>query len=326
MAKRTEDDGPALRRAVRQGETRVRRAGIAYIEKTTEFEAARIAQRRAERQLAAFSAVEAAREQRPFHNFLAQGDSWFSYTCGFAIIHWLQGLYKTESAYFNNIAASGRTLRQMLSSEFRQELSAGPPNGAPWDGILLSGGGNDICGDHRFRDWLKPNDGCAQPADSYITGAFDQELRILEGIYEEAIALVERMAPGVPLFAHDYDFAIPDGRCVTGRSPHLRADFHLCFAGPWMWPAFEERGFHKPGDPVPQLTKNIVTAILKRFGNMLEGLEQKYPKRLVLVHTQGTLRPIQDANLWVNELHPYDSSFKLLANLFYDKTSRQHSE
>lgn len=302
---------------------RVRRAGVVHVEKSTELEAARVAQHAAERQLAASLAAEAARERRPFYNFLAQGDSWFSYTCGFAIIHWLQGLYTPENAYFDNIARSGRTLRQMLSNEFKQELSAGPPNGAPWDGILLSGGGNDICGDHRFRDWLKPNDGGAHAADWYITSAFDHELGILEGIYEEAIALVGKMAAGVRLFAHDYDFAIPDGRCVTGRSPHLRADFHICFAGPWLWPAFEERGFHSPGHPVPQLTKDIVTAILKRFGRMLAGLEQRYPSQLILVRTQGMLRPIQDTTLWVNELHPYDSSFELLAKIFYDRLARQ---
>jgi hypothetical protein len=57
-------------------------------------------------------------------------------------------------------------------------------------------------------------------------------------------------------------------------NPH-KSQRHFCFAGPWMWRAFEERGFHKPGDPVSQLTKDIVTAILKRFADRLVGLEQK---------------------------------------------------
>ena len=68
---------------------------------------------------------------------------------------------------------------------------------------------------------------------------------ILQRIYEEAIALVGKVTPGVRLFVHDYDFAIPDGRCVTGPSPHLRADFRF-LAGPWMRPAFEERAFISP--------------------------------------------------------------------------------
>jgi hypothetical protein len=311
--------GQTLRLAAKRGDVRVRRAGEAYVEKATELEAARIERAEAEQALAAFYAAEAAREKRPFFNFLAQGDSWFDYTCGSAIIDSLKTLFKPENAYFKNIAASGRTLRQMLSSDFKHELAAGPPSDARWSGILLSGGGNDICGDHRFRDWLKPNGGGAHPPDYYITPAFDHELGILEGIYEEAIALVGNVTPGVRLFVHDYDFAIPDGRCVTGHSPHLRADFRICFAGPWLWPAFEERGFHKPGDPVPQLTKDIVTVILKRFADMLVGLAKKYPNQLVVVGTQGTLKPTQDAKLWANELHPYDDSFELLAKPFYDK-------
>ena len=37
------------------------------------------------------------------------------------------------------------------------------------------------------------------------------------------------------------------------------------------------------------------------------------------MRTQGTLKPKQDAKLWVNELHPFDDSFELLAKPFYDK-------
>jgi hypothetical protein len=318
-ARKAEVTSQSLRLEATQADLQVRRAGKSYIEKATELEAARIVQRDAGRQLAAFYAAKAALEKRPFYNFLAQGDSWFSYTCGFALIHWLQGRFGSQNAYFDNIAASGRTLRQMLSTEFKERLAEGPGSRQPWTAILLSGGGNDICGDHRFRDWLEPNDGKARPPDKYVTKALNDEVAILKGIYEEAIALVGKTAPGVQLFVHDYDFAIPDGRCVTGRSPHLRADFQFCFAGPWMWPAFEQRGFHRHGEPVSQLTKDIVTVILKRFADMLASLEQKYPSQLVLVRTQGTLKPIQSAHLWVNELHPYDDSFKVLAQPFYDK-------
>jgi hypothetical protein len=311
--------GASLRQKVRRADLLVRRNAQAMFEKAAEIEAVRIAQREAEQQLASVCAAEAKDVGRPFYNFLAQGDSWFNYTCGFALIHWLQVRFGSQNAYFDNIAASGRTLRQMLSREFKEELAAGPPNDRPWTAVLLSGGGNDICGDYRFRDWLKAYDGGGHPPDWYITTAFDHELGILQGIYEEAIDLVRKTAKGVRLFVHDYDFAIPDGRCVTGRSPHLAADFHFCFAGPWMSPAFEQRGFHRPSDPVPQLTKAIVTTILKRFADMLAGLEQKYPNQFVLVRTQGTLKPVQETELWVNELHPYDSSFEILAMPFYDK-------
>jgi hypothetical protein len=311
--------GQTLRLAAKRADVQVRRVGKAYVEKTTELEAARIERAEAEQALAAFYAAEAEREKRPFFNFLAQGDSWFDYTCGKAIIHGLRDFFKPENAYFKNIAASGRTLRKMLSREFKDALGTGPPRGARWNGILLSGGGNDICGDDRFQNWLKPNDGGAHSPDYYITDAFYDELGMLEGIYKQAIDLVGDKAPGVRLFVHDYDFAIPDGRGVTGPSPHLRADFRPL--GPWMRPAFEERGYYERGDPVPQLTKDIVTVILERFADRLVGLEKNYPDRLVLVRTQGTLKPIQDTKLWANELHPYNDSFELLAKAFYDKLS-----
>ena len=121
--------GQSLRLAAKQARVQVRRAGEAYVEKATELEAARINRAEAERKLAAFYAAEAAREKRPFFNFLAQGDSWFDYACGSAIIDGLRALFKPENAHFESIARSGRTLRQMLSREFKNKLAAGPPNG-----------------------------------------------------------------------------------------------------------------------------------------------------------------------------------------------------
>src|SRR3981189_3611453 len=132
--------GQSLRLASKQADLLVRRTARSYVATAAEFEAARIKRREAERQLAGFYADEAVRVGRPFYNFLAQGDSWFDYDCGYAIIHWLTGLFKPKNAYFDNIAKSGRTLRQMLSREFKEHLAAGPPSGQPWNGVLLSGG------------------------------------------------------------------------------------------------------------------------------------------------------------------------------------------
>ena len=312
--------GQSLRLASKRADLLVRRTARSYVDKAADLDAARTKRREAERQLAGFCANEAERVGRPFYNFLAQGDSWFDYTCGSAIIHWLSGLFKPENAYFDNIAESGRTLRQMVSREFKEHLAAGPPSGQPWNAVLLSGGGNDICGEHRFRDWLKPYDGKAHPPDYYIHSDFDHEVDALRKLYVEAFDIVANAAKNARVFAHDYDFAIPDSRCVTGHSPHLQPDVHFCFAGPWLGPAFDERGFPRMGDEnVPQLACDVVVAILKRFAAMLEGLERQYPDRFFLVRTQGVLTPIQATQLWVNELHPYDDSFEVLAKTFYDK-------
>ena len=107
--------GQSLRLAVKQADVRVRRAAEAYVEKATELEAARIKLAEAERELGASCADQAAREKRPFFNFLAQGDSWFRYTCGSAIIDGLKALFGPKNAYFENIAASGRTVSAICS-------------------------------------------------------------------------------------------------------------------------------------------------------------------------------------------------------------------
>src|SRR5262245_19585788 len=123
--------GASLRRVAKQADILVLRTAQEYVDTSAELEAARRKRRDAERDLGAYHAAEAKRAGRPFYNFLAQGDSWFDYTCGVAIINWLQRAFGYENAYFDNIAFSGRTLRQMLSSDFKDRLAAGPPNGQP---------------------------------------------------------------------------------------------------------------------------------------------------------------------------------------------------
>src|SRR5215470_7589416 len=64
--------GQSLRLAAKQADVRFRRAGQVYVEKAMELEAARIKRADAEQALAAFYAAEAARDKRPFFNFLAK--------------------------------------------------------------------------------------------------------------------------------------------------------------------------------------------------------------------------------------------------------------
>jgi hypothetical protein len=294
--------GVSLGHAARRADLLARSAVEAHAQSAYELEQARQQRRAAARALGRFNAAQAARAGRNFYNFFAQGDSWFDYPCGYDIIAYLQNeLFGTKIAYFDNIAAYGRKVREMLSSDFKRALEAGPPNAPYWHAVLLSGGGNDLCEKGRFRDWLNPYDGGNSPAESYIAPA-----------------------PRSPrLFVHGYDFAIPDDRCVTGPNKGGKAEsaeFRYCFAGPWLWPEFEERGFHKAGiDNGRTLSCAIVVAILKRFATMLAELERRYPSQLTLVPTQGTLMPIQATTNWANELHPQNDPFRELAQRFYDK-------
>ena len=318
------DNGRSLRLALKQADLLQRRAGQGFLEAATELQEARVKRQEAERKLASFYAKQSTQAGRPFFNFLAQGDSWFDYTCGNAIVPWLTTIVGPQNAYFENLASSGRKLRQMLSQNFKDRLVAGAPNGVPWNGVLVSGGGNDICGDHHFADWLQPYDGGANPPDYYIHPNFFRELDILKGLYIDIIEFVRKTAKGLKVFAHDYDYAIPDNRCVTGKSPHLRSQLRFCWTDTWLWPAFEQRGFHPPNSPhVPQLTCDVVVAILKRFAEMLVDLEHAHPNLFYVVRTQGVLQPIQSTSRWVNELHPYDDAFEMLATTFHEKLRKE---
>jgi hypothetical protein len=316
--------GVSLGHAARRADLLARSAVEAHVQSAYELEQARQQRRAAARALGRFNAAEAARAGRSFYNFFAQGDSWFDYPCGYDIIAYLQDeLFGTKTAYFDNIAAYGRKVREMLSNEFKRALEAGPPNAPYWHAVLLSGGGNDLCEKGRFRDWLNPYDGGNCPAESYIASALGQELEVIRGLYEQAVELVMRAPRSPRLFVHGYDFAIPDDRCVTGPNKAANAksaEFRYCFAGPWLWPEFEARGFHKAGnDNGRTLSCAIVVAILERFATMLAELERKYPNQLTLVPTQGTLLPIQATENWANELHPQNDPFRELAQRFYDK-------
>src|SRR5262249_55498213 len=99
-----------LRLAAERGDARVRRAVEAYVGAATELEAARIKRAETDQALAAAYAAKALQENRPHFDFLAQGDSWFDYPLGKAIIQALQALFG-ENASFYSMAKYGLTLQ-----------------------------------------------------------------------------------------------------------------------------------------------------------------------------------------------------------------------
>ena len=227
----------------RRAQLRARRAADFAAKRVLDLDQAFADARKAQRHATLLSAQEAARNNRPFLACLAQGDSWFNYSaCGRSIITDLEGMLGDKGGFYN-LAQPGRLMRDMLTGQlrkdFEEELSKGLGRKYPWNVVLLSGGGNDICGNGTFVDWLEEYDGGAAP-EPYIASAFRMELKHLEDLYDEAATLVATRAPAARLFVHGYDFAIPDGRCVQV--------LRHCFAGPWMRPAFEKRGFQRKMD------------------------------------------------------------------------------
>ena len=154
----------------------------------------------------------------------------------------------------------------------------------------MSGGGNDIAGD-RFCIYLDPNTPGASGLDAKrFAGVLDS----VEASYGALFALRDRHAPGVPIFAHDYDFPIPNG-------------VHPICGGPWLKPSLVFQGWTDISAGAA-----IVRTALLAFRDRLRALAADPSNRFHLIDTQGTL----SAADWANELHPHSAGFAAVAEKF----------
>lgn len=232
-------------------------------------------------------------------NLIAQGDSWFDYPLPLldpsdviAHLKHLPGMAPTVL----DLAHHGEAMEDMLGvaklHTFIAQLQ--DPASGPFDAILFSGGGNDLAG-NQFRLWLQDVPGDMDPAKGLDAARVACVLGVIKAGYEDLVVARDRHAPHAPIFAHDYDFAIPDGRGV-------------CNTGPWLKPGLDDRGWISQ-----QAGAAIVKQLLQEFAAMLDGFEASVPN-FVHVRTQGTLRPAQ----WANELHPTPDGFAAIAGKFVE--------
>lgn len=232
---------------------------------------------------------------------LAHGDSWFDYPLNgndlsissTDVIAQLQSMGGNPPRILN-VSHHGDATEDEMSLPKQQRLIAALQDPSNWldsalpDAILFSGGGDDIAGDQFciFLDYAGGPDGL-DPA------RFTAALGGVRGDYMDLFAFRNRFASGVPIFAHSYDFPIPNGT-------------HPACVGPWLKPSLDFCGYN-----VAEGTE-IVHAALAQFKGMLADLAQDPANNFVLVDTQGSLQ----ASDWANELHPYPAGFKTIAGKF----------
>ncbi len=118
---------------------------------------------------------------------------------------------------------------------------------------------------------------------------------MVEASYQDLFLFRDRNAPDVPIFAHCYDFPIPNGK-------------HPLCAGPWLLPSLTFAGWNTAQGI------SILKQALIAFRSMLVGLANTPANKFILVDTQNTLAPEE----WANELHPYSAGFKKIAQKFVD--------
>jgi hypothetical protein len=231
---------------------------------------------------------------------LAHGDSWFDYPLAgnslslqdTDVIAQLRTMGNPNPIILN-MSHYGDASTQEMSWPKQQRLidALNPVNwmesGKP-DAILFSGGGDDVAGD-QFAIYLN-----TAPAASGLN--FERFKLALEGVkasYLDLLAFRDIHASGVPVFAHCYDFGIPDGR-------------HPDCVGPWLKPSLDFNGWHD----LTEATE-IVRQALIGFKKLLVELQQNANK-FRLIDTQGAL--VSDD--WANELHPVPSGFRKIADRF----------
>lgn len=226
---------------------------------------------------------------------VAEGDSWFRYVVGRAVVWQLEKKMKVEIL---NLAQPGDEACEMLTGKQRKKLERilrqGPAARKKYDFLLFSGGGNDLVGKDTFHKWLHPYENGMSAEDVLNEVTLGKALALLDVHYRELIEIRNARSRKTHLVFHGYDFAYPNGKGV-------------CWLGPWLEPGLKLRKV-----PTKKLRREVVALFLKRFNDFLLSLSTEY-ERIVVVPTQGTLETEDE---WANELHPKNPGFAKIADRF----------
>lgn len=246
---------------------------------------------------------------------LAEGDSWFAYPRRF--IHFgassniVQILAERDYYVIYSTASIGDEVASMMTGEqkfgFTKRLGTNK-----FDVILFSGGGNDIVGKYDFDLFLRPRQSSDQWQECIDIERLDNKLDLIESVYVE---LMERVIyysvnPEVRVVSHNYDFCVP--------SPEGYELFDLFPIGEsWIYPFLMEKNF-TDGDE----QEAVIRFMLERFGARLARVQQKYPGKLFVADTQGTL----SADQWRNEIHPSPDGFRMISTVIHNTIQRALTE
>jgi len=247
---------------------------------------------------------------RPRLDFLAIGDSWFKYPLdgnillppfdfGITAKSQLQSMGNPRPLILSQ-AWPGQASTAVLSYKRQQDIIDVLEDGSQWingrgpDGILISAGGDDIAGD-QLAIYLEYGGGMTTSS-----SRFQGVLELVKASYADLFDLRNRFAPGVPIFGHCYDYALPNGARAS-------------ILGPWLQPSFDF-ALYDPGDAT-----QVVKHMIDELHDMLNGLAAVKKHNFHLVDTRNIIAP---NNIypkgWANELHPYTPGFTLLAKKFLD--------
>ena len=219
--------------------------------------------------------------------FVAHGDSWFQYP--FLVEDIIDHLFAEHAIL--DLSGAGRTLHDVgLSDELVHAVKSEMPNG-----VLLSGGGNDILGEQAIKLYLKDFSAGRAVAD-YAEATLAAHLELIVAQYDRIIGQLQAVSPSLRIFCHAYDWAIPDAR-----------------KGVWLAGPMTAKGIVESG-----LQQSLVRLLIARFNEAMRGLERRYPGRVLVVDCRGAV----GSERWYDELHPNDQGFGDVAARFRKRIAR----
>lgn len=226
---------------------------------------------------------------------LAEGDSWFEYPI------WLDDTIDNLSKHYSIfcLSAAGDELQGMIAEaeykDYLEELIN--QRGLKVEGILLSGGGNDIVG-KTFYHMLHDYEPGAIVDDLVNKAAFKKKFNEIHRYYTQVIEFISETYPDIPVFIHSYDHAnpLPD----QGYSlPPLDG-----WLGKWL---------RKRGILDQSLQRGVVRQLIDGFCDHQQKLASEFPS-VTFIDCRGLV-----GDQWHDELHPNNKGFEIVANKFHSE-------
>lgn len=221
-----------------------------------------------------------------------EGDSWTQYP---VLLDDIVDHLNTESdiAIFSTGAAGDIVANMAAQKEYLPAIRA-----TNAQGLLLSGGGNDLLGDGALARVLLQYDEHKPVADLIDYPALERSVQDILHHYRTILSDVQNEFPGIKVFGHGYDLPFPQN------------------GGKWLGTPFAEKGI--PAD----VGRNVLQIIIDTFNEHLITLAQS-ANNFVFTDLRGVVD--RGANSWFDELHPKNAGYERAANAILD-TIDQHIE
>lgn len=239
---------------------------------------------------------EALNRDHRMPSILAIGDSWFWYPFpGGSLASYLGPIVDSKGHAILAKGNNGAEAFQYVDGKYRKEIIHTLKfYGSGLSAVFISGGGNDFAGFNDMRPLLGLDcTNATTAAECFMKddGGLDDFLERMELYYRTLIGRIYTYTSlDCFIILHNYDYAIPNGRGVFGKTG-------------WLKPALVDAGV-----PV-HLQQDCVHYLIDEFHKMLERVCAMDKAHLLIVDSRGTLGPDD----WANELHPKGEGFRKIA-------------